>query len=1259
MRSSLSGLKRLFEIKSNERWHQLTSPLTQEDANLLDTYLTDAGLHHLELHQLREFKPAQLLYRAQTTNQWQFLQWMNITNIFEKTLYFFLINWPYLQIEQQRSVIKRFLSRRQWLQGGSLLLSDTKTLRCAYMSDAFILGTKLIFDTGIHITIYSLVLYQWIMGRSIFNIFKQGEQNILLYLTNLIAGALSGNTASVLRTTVSISLMIIPFVYGLWIATKYAKQATYLKKNDFDNIITKLVASPKVTLTKFTDIIPAIRDTLSWFLPFNTLSTNTQLLSYLMSWDANLSVEQRNKAELTLSDLLHNYPGHTQAIAAYVMTKQIWSNAFGQLLQLKSDYSQQRRRIDDGELKQIIITKMRFFRDLYQLSKGELPITAASKWHLFFMKWYARYLLWTIGVCQNKKISALFYTVSFIRLSLLFRFFVTLVQSIANYIRCPNRSGFDVFKGYSAKSFQLPVQCFINTINAFGVVPGGDITSLTSRCTNFYLKDYHTVALEKKGLTGEQVQGFIAGLSSYNTTFITQYSYPIIITALRLESNAISMPNDISALLSATQPSVTYVDLSRNYLADPVVSQTGYKEVYSGLKTYLCANPQIETLMLSGNSLGVQVTTESELLIDGIQCLTHLQRLNLSDNSLFLSAPFMRKLATVLSLKTTLIELDLSISETNDYYTADMVENQALIIPAISKLLQLQTIRLSYANLGLHSNYLLELASSLSKLGSITSIHLNSNNIQTIEAVNALSDAFKNKYALVDLNLYNNVIGIDGTIEANTHNSGIIALVAALSTTPNLRTLNMGLNPISMNDAVYLNAELGAVTQLTTFTRGIRSPENIQLFIASHSLRTYATIDYSDLLYQPTVAEVTALVCGTAQHFKDIQSLDLSDNSFGASAISKANPSSSDGTVALANCLSTPKFANTLRRLTLSNNNLAQNGIDGLIALVKTFESISFPELYYLNLSDNPIGDSEEQAFPLVILTFIRGLLAMPKLSELIFKNTLIGASPQKLDIPQGTLQGQLTITYLDLSHNNIGLHNQDYIRLITIIISLCTDLRVLKLNHNYIGYLAHEDSQPVIDLIDAIKRSTNLVELYMSDNFIGYNGTQSLVDKLDDAVLTLTKDHNLQQFTSYGPVPVLHTQATTEAAEAASQRVQTAYEICKHSACFSTARDIAMINISHHEIENTSSAGGRLTPSIVHSLLSVIRSLFALAKKPFHFINEFLTAVRQIDIFSGAELSPCQTPLATGLFSTSYKFGSIDHSLSTTTFQNKALCNF
>ncbi|HQS84961.1 MAG TPA: hypothetical protein PLY23_08735, partial [Alphaproteobacteria bacterium] len=385
-------------------------------------------------------------------------------------------------------------------------------------------------------------------------------------------------------------------------------------------------------------------------------------------------------------------------------------------------------------------------------------------------------------------------------------------------------------------------------------------------------------------------------------------------------------------------------------------------------------------------------------------------------------------------------------------------------------------------------------------------LNLSNNGIGDVSSsgTDALVETLKHLPLLQSLDLSNNAIGY-------TDSNGVVALAENLRYLRHLQSFDLSNNDIGLTDS-------NGVVELT---------ENLRY------LRQLQVLDLSYNQIGNTGSNGTVALAENLRYLTQLQSLDLSNNQIGNTG--------SNGTVALAESL---RYLTQLQSLDLSNNFFGYTDFNGTIALAKNLPF--FSQLRSLRISNNWFATSDESLLSILVssllslkeistlfivaqendvfpsnfsLTLQHNFNLPPSQTDIYLMQSADGMASYLSSLPS-TLQhldlsnrftsldsimkviGQYFANFssllsLDLSNNQIGLHDSNGFVALAENLRYLRHLQSLDLSNNQIG---SQDSKGTVALAESLRYLTQLQVFDLSNNYIGMtdsNGTVELAGTL------------------------------------------------------------------------------------------------------------------------------------------------------------------
>ena len=919
----------------------------------------------------------QLLQRLLTKEMscFRYFRWAVLDSFVEKILQGFILNKQDISPEEVNFCAGMI---RQMPEGRSLLLSHAWGLKKMYALRALVLTTEMVLTKTVKISIAAFLSYR------LYALFQMQDTSDFSELTALFEdNSKKGITSLVyflskfdqkwLYLLLS-SPVIIGALKGLW----------DIRKSEIltENAIIQLQEAVEHHTNELLKKSYLWGDVLRQMLPipgFSSVSERVQKAEQQLRWDGRISHEERALLFSNIERLALHGSGMSKLNAMQSLAKIVHS------LSIKDFPRLQYLGYPKETLVQILRIKTQAFRDLKTLStRARLDLMSERETSSMLSRVYAAYLLWWLGMGQFKY-SPLLLSFKLAKLALEGLFLKSVVESILEAIKCPDKQGFNIGTGeYPVWANQLTVDCFREFVRQFRFLSKEEsFEPFLAQLNNFDFTEVEFIDLSSKALTSNETRDILNVLNKR-----------VSIKMLNLEGNRInktmelSFPNGLQSLklmrnnIGAEGAKGLQLPLSLQSLG------LGYNNIGAEGAKEIRLPSSLTSLDLMYNNIGDQGS-------NGLQLPPSLKTLDLQVNSIGDEG------AKGLRLPPSLQSLDLNRN------SIGAEGAKGLKLPS-----SLQSLDLSYNRIGAEGAKGLQLPPSL------RSLNLMHSNIGDEGA-----KGLQLPTSLQLLNLYLNNIGSEGA--------------KGLQLPPSLQSLDLRINGIGAEGAKGLRLP-SLLTSLNLSNNGIgaegakglRFPSSLQFLVLSAnsigdegakglqlpSSLTSLVLSANSIgdegakgLQLPSL--LTSLVLHSnnigdegAKGLKlpsSLQSLDLQSNSIsdeGAKGLEL--PSSLQSLYLIRNKISAEgakglRFPSSLQSLVLSMNSIGDEGAKGLRLL---------SSLQFLNLNWNSIGDEGA-----------KGLKLPSSLQSLDLSYNRIGAAGAKgLELPS-------SLQSLDVSFNNIG----------------------------------------------------------------------------------------------------------------------------------------------------------------------------------------------------------------------------------------------
>jgi len=1028
--------------------------------------------------------------------------------------------------------LMHFLTTGRWMRGHGDPTDHTPTIQWAYFREEFLDGFKFMLMRELALGITLILIAQLSHAESFrdaLGILSGGDKSsltIMLY---------SASNSKPFRNSLY-SLLALPFLWstirgiiGYRSGRDGVEQEQELN-TALSNLRREISDLPTRTVWKH-----IWHDGLRWYLPLHPRSHDIRVLSRRLRWDSRIPPVVRHNIQTTFIELFERGYGYTKiAAGTEVVTTMdalnrrrngpptalelnVWlassvKNEFSQgLVEGPTQSPQKGRR--GAEEPNARGDKLRLLSNAEPLSdfppnddyngnfddnedevfaeepasfeakmkrRALLNVLAFSEWPehrfpsasfpkritLFVGFLYGRYLRWWIGLAPSRAESLAFWFLKTATLVYAGLFLRTFYLAVKSYINCPDKRGM-TFTGEASWAGKFDEECLAATISQFNTFPGQSPEVFQELLPNFHVKtsDF-ALDLSNKGLNGRSIARILNIFADFN----------YVITSLNVSHNAIGQLDASPGAVSETVEfgnalgrlkNLVSLDLSYNYIG-------------------------------SGDATS---TDGTKAIAAGIEQLSHLRYLNLSDNKIGAaddSASVMGTMAmgrAIGALNRTLVDLRLGNNRIGTN-TANVYGVQAFA-EGLGQLTSLIYLDVHGNRLGLWSNSntidasenLMEVLGLLTKLRSLDISGNDLGSEANGKIVEALSGAIAKLQSLEALNLDDNNLGA----QTPSNSPAMVSLGNAIGQLSSLKSLSLAKNNYGDYDRTNPQGTAALGRGLSNLT------SLVSLNLARNQLGS------SDAQNPTGTVEIGR---GLGQLGSTLLELDLSGNRLGSGALAGQH----QGIVALADGLRT---MSNLQVLNLEDNELGMGGTTNAEGLLQFLEALpSLTRLRSLRLARNNIGTGLTDTDHPVLTAWEQALQQMPALSDLTIlpnpPSDAVRASfvravrghrnkphfPFVLAFESDVDLYFETVPVTQSSFNFSSLLSLDgtpaSTAMIARLMSRLADYPVvsLDLSNNNIG--ANDESNPseTIALAEGLKKLTRLISLNLAHNQIGAGDT-------------------------------------------------------------------------------------------------------------------------------------------------------------------------
>ncbi len=909
----------------------------------------------------------------------QYFRWAFVDNFLEKILQGLILN---KQDISQEAISFCSSMIRQMPSGRSLLLHQACGLRKVYAARGFVLTTEMVLNKAVTLSVACFLSYRLYesltLGSSNFSefteIFNENNKKGITSIVNVLA-KVEAQWLYLLLT----SPAIIGVLKGLW-DTQKSQSLT-------ESTVTQLQEAVNHHTNTLLKKSYLWGDVLRQLIPmpgFSSVSERVQKAEQQVRWDGRIMNTERASLFSRIEKLALQGSGMSQINAMQSLAKIVHSLSIKDFKRLQNaGYSQE-------TLVQILRIKTQALRDLSTLSnRARIQSEAQQNFEVTLQqspvsRIYAAYLLWWLGM-GNFKYSFLFWPFKLGKLAFQGLFLKTLVESILEAIKCPDKQGFNMSTGeYPVWATQLTPDCFKEFVRQFRFISKDEpFQPFLERLSNFDLRRVESIDLGAKALTSNEIKKILNVLNKFTSIKILNLSYneinetlelllPGSLQSLDLFNNRIG---DEGAKGLQFPPSLQFVNLSLNNIGAEGAKGLRFPSSLQSLNLVNNNNigdegakglqlpPSLQSLDLAANNIGDEGAK-------GLRFPPSLQSLGLVNNNIGDSG------AKGLHLPASLQSLNLGGNDIGDEGA------KGLQLPA-----SLQSLDLSFNNIGAEGAKGLKLPLLLQYLSLRTNcinvegakgLNLTlTTSLQSLDLSNTCIDevmGLQLPSSLKSLFLSSNNIGSKGTKELFF---------------PMLQSLDLSFN--------YMGDEGAKALQLPSRLISLDLSFNAIGGEGVKALQFPSTLNSLNLLYNNIGDEgAKNLQLPTSLYF-----LSLSNNKIGTEGVKALqlplmlrsldltyNYCGAEGAKGL-------RLPLRLQSLSLARNNIGDEGVRGL----------QFPSsLQSLNLNWNNIGDEG-----------VRGLQLPSSLQSLYLNENNIG------DEGANALQLPASLQFLDLAVNKIG----------------------------------------------------------------------------------------------------------------------------------------------------------------------------------------------------------------------------------------------
>jgi hypothetical protein len=516
--------------------------------------------------------------------------WAFVDNFVEKILQGLLLN---KQDVSQEAV--NFCARmiRQVPSGRSLLLHQASGLKKIYAARGLVLTTEMALTKAIKISIAAFLSYR------LYASFQMEDNSNLLELTAVF----QDNNKKGLKSLVYFLskfdqkwlylLLTSPAIAGVLKGLWDTRKSESLTESAIDQLQKAVDHHTNSLLTKSY----LWGEVLQQMIPipgFSSVSERVQKAEQQIRWDGRITHEERASLFSNIERLALRGRGMSKINAMQSLAKIVHSLSIKDFKRLQdAGYSQETLvGILGIKIQALHDLKMLANRARAQFEEGAQQTPVAATKQSFISMLYANYLLWWLGMGQPKY-SPLFWSFKLGKLSLEGLFLKTLIETILEAIRCPDKKGFNLGSGeYPVWVNDLTLDCFIEFVRQFRAIYKEEpFKPFLEQLNNFDLRAVESMDLSDKALNSNETREILNILNKRAS-----------ITALNLGANKI---NDTIELLFPS--SLQTLDLRYNRMG--AAGAEGLK-LPDGL----------QSLYLGDNSIG-DAGAESLKLPDGLQTL--------------------------------------------------------------------------------------------------------------------------------------------------------------------------------------------------------------------------------------------------------------------------------------------------------------------------------------------------------------------------------------------------------------------------------------------------------------------------------------------------------------------------------------------------------------------------------------------------------------------------------------------------------------
>ncbi len=936
-------------------------------------------------------------------------RWVSVDHFLEKLVYFPLLNKAGVSQENPEATC----DSRFWIHGRAIPMESKSALRKAVAINQFREGLEEgIFNT-IHLALLGLLGYQleYATPVNLMDTFRQADHNSVIGIANLMH-----------HNPAFFAFLVVPFALGMVKALWNVGQGTQARVEDVAQAIESYPTG-------------VCEDYLRPLFPLPPLDRHLPKLQRLLLWEGGASAADREKGFGVISDLAKRRQGYSQLTGLHSLARVTHG------LHLK-DYDKLKDEPTETLL-QLLSMKTRSL-EMLQETRKDLYQKAGINWHLINAL-YADYLLWSLGQSPSLITSVGMSLYKGGKLALEALFFKMIIETIIEYLHCPEKPGF-TWTGYQPWASDYSENCFDELVREFNLIPGQPVSSLIDNLDQYYFPGgTYALDLSNKGLDGPTVLEIVQGFAINDVT----------LTSMNLKGNFINRASTFQSILPLL-PSVRELSLSDNGIGNPNVGSSLIDTIV--LAQSLGNLTSLTHLDLSTNWIGQTGSQGTVAIGKGLPYLIHLTSLDLSGNSIGnIGSQGTVAIGKGLPYLTHLTSLDLS---NND---------------------------IGYTN----SQGTGFIANSLRNLTRLTSLNLSTNNIGITDSQGTVAIGKSLPYLihLTSLDLSNNWIGETGS-------QGVISLAQGLSFLKCLQTFNIQpqIPPINSTYVALFNQALAQTEVQSPIPLTLSTQEDVETYFTTLPSHT-TSFNFSSLIGNPQV--IPYLITGL-RDYPFLTSLDLSFNSIGWTdsqgtvAIGKGLPylthltsldlsnnwigrTDSQGTVAIGNGL---KNLTSLISLDLSGNDIGWIDSQGAVAIGKNLQYLIY--LTSLDLSNNYIGSIDSQG----TVAIGNGLQFLSRMTSLSLSNSNIGETDSQGTVAIGNgLQYLTSLTSLDLSDNGIGDTDSQGTVAIGNGLQHLPPLTLLDLSINQIGYI---DSNGTVAIANGLGSLVSLKVLQLSQNKIG-----------------------------------------------------------------------------------------------------------------------------------------------------------------------------